>query len=87
MSIFSVLTPFIVGIYWMNWILFGVLLMRKLDHVKTYHFWYRMMLLVLVNITILTYPSLGSNLWSVIIFPYAASYLSGLIYFVIKGTY
>jgi hypothetical protein len=77
------------GLFYLIWVMIGVLVMRKLDNLKEYQFRFLMVLLLLINLTIILISVYGetSFLWPFVIIPFVISYLSGLIYFVFKGTY
>jgi len=83
--LFGLLYP----VFYLIWAIIGILVMRKLDNLKEYQFRFLIVLLLLINLTIILFSVYGtlSFLWPFVISPFVISYLSGLIYFVFKGTY
>jgi len=81
----------------MNWliilyilpsILIGTLVMRKLDDTKKFNFIYLIVFLVLLQLFIVLSTLLGTkDALLFVALPFAVSFITGHIYFLIKGTY
>jgi hypothetical protein len=75
---------------YLNSALIGALIMRELDDIQSYNFKFKIFLLLLINMSILIL-FLGNyifrDLVQIIYLPFALSYISGVVYFLIKGNY